>query len=175
MNKRLNISSKKDQIILLLSILLVVSLVFSLTIINKHNKVDKQITSLESILDDYIAGRNIDQKKIDNLSDENNKLREQIKSISYGDFTIDRYLERYNTSKEELLLNLEDNSELISFEGVLGGKMQYFASESSVISSRWVLGYFEDGHIFGYSLLEYKIDDKGEVKWKIIDSYLLDD
>lgn len=175
MNMRRIISSKQNLIILLLSILLAVSLVFSFTIISKNNKVDKQIASLESLLDDYKASRSIDQKKIGDLSDENNKLRERIKSISNNDFTIDRYLERYNKNKEELLSDLENYSELISFEGVLGGKMQYFASESSVISSRWALGYFEDGHICGYSLLEYKIQEKGEVQWKIIDSYLLDE
>jgi len=66
----------------------------------------------------------------------------------------------------DLLADLEKHPELIPFKGVLGGTMFFSASESAVLSPNWVLGYFEDGHIGGHCLLEYRVQPGGHVFWK---------
>jgi hypothetical protein len=41
-----------------------------------------------------------------------------------------------------------------------------------VISDKWVIAYFDDGHIEGNMLLSYSVKN-GNISWKVIDSYLL--
>ena len=73
---------------------------------------------------------------------------------------------------EDIVLDLQTHSELIPFEGVLGGTMGFYSDKHiHLLTDKWVLAYFEDGHIFGFMLLEYDIKD-GEIIWKVIDSYL---
>ena len=49
-----------------------------------------------------------------------------------------------------------------------------FYSEDNIwiLTKKWALALFEDGHIGGYILLEYTVSDNGEISWKVIDSYL---
>jgi hypothetical protein len=74
--------------------------------------------------------------------------------------------------KEDLM----KHPELIPYKGSLGGRMSFFSNKDIfVLSDRWVLAYFEDGHTYGYMLLSYEItnnDDNLKIKWKVIDSYL---
>jgi hypothetical protein len=61
---------------------------------------------------------------------------------------------------------------MIPFKGVLGGKMAFLKEKIFIISDRWVLAYFEDGHINGNMLLSYSVKN-GNISWKVIDSYLI--
>ncbi|MDX9872858.1 MAG: hypothetical protein RBT41_10640 [Clostridia bacterium] len=79
-----------------------------------------------------------------------------------------------NGGLQEIVDDLIKHSELIPYQGVLGGKMDFYSKEDIfVISDRWVLAYFEDGHIGGNILLEYRIKNKN-ISWKVIDSYLFE-
>lgn len=72
----------------------------------------------------------------------------------------------------DLITDLRKHRELIPYEGILGGTMDFYTDESiHVLSSKNVLAYFEDGHICGYMLLEYHVSN-GEISWKVIDSRL---
>lgn len=73
-----------------------------------------------------------------------------------------------NTLKSDLM----QQTELIPHEGVLGGSMQFYKEYIYVLSSRWVMAYFDDGHIAGYMLLEYEVSPGGDIRWQVIDSYL---
>ncbi|MBE0450691.1 MAG: hypothetical protein IBX70_07580 [Clostridia bacterium] len=73
---------------------------------------------------------------------------------------------------EELLDTLSNENDLIPYDGVLGGTMKWWPTESRIINNEWVLGYFEDGHILGHALLEYQIDDQQNVTWKLIKAIL---
>jgi hypothetical protein len=68
--------------------------------------------------------------------------------------------------------DLVAHPELIPYDGVLGGTMGFYSRDSvRVLSDRWVLASFEDGHRMGRMLLRYDVTDNGIV-WKVIDSYL---
>ncbi|MFC1683206.1 hypothetical protein ACFL0G_03255 [Candidatus Zixiibacteriota bacterium] len=72
-----------------------------------------------------------------------------------------------------LIADLQNHPELISREGVLGGTMAFgFPEKIHVLTERYVLAYFEDGHIAGWMLLEYGVARGGKITWRVIDSYL---
>lgn len=74
----------------------------------------------------------------------------------------------------EIVADLREHPELIPYKGVLGGTMGfYYESEIHILSSKWVLASFDDGHIAGIMLLKYEVSDDGKISWKVIDSYLL--
>jgi len=78
----------------------------------------------------------------------------------------------FNGSVQVIINDLMKNNELISYDGVLGGKMGFHSEENIyVLSDKWVYAYFDDGHINGYMLLSYSVNN-GNIAWKVIDSYL---
>ena len=72
---------------------------------------------------------------------------------------------------QDIIDDLTNHSELIPFEGVLGGKMGFYKEDIHVISDKWVLAKFEDGHIGGNMLLSYSIKNNN-ISWEVLDSYL---
>ncbi len=76
--------------------------------------------------------------------------------------------------KAELLRDdLMAHPELIPAKGRVGGTMRFHDREAiRVLSERWVYARFDDGHVQGHMLLEYKVDDAGQVGWSVLESYL---
>ena len=76
-------------------------------------------------------------------------------------------------SQEDIVSDLMGHKELIPYKGVMGGAMGFYSqNDIHVLTSRWVLASFEDGHIGGQMLLEYVISPSGEIQWKVISAYL---
>jgi hypothetical protein len=48
----------------------------------------------------------------------------------------------------------------------------YDDSKIWVLTKKWVLAYFEDGHIAGYLLLKYEVTESGKINWKTLASYI---
>ena len=93
------------------------------------------------------------------------------KEFPMNDPEIRAELERkgLNGGPDGLIADLLKHNELIPFDGVLGGKMTFWKDKVFVISDRWIIAYFEDGHISGNMLLRYDVEN-GVVSWKVIDS-----
>lgn len=72
---------------------------------------------------------------------------------------------------KQFLETLSTQNDLIPIKGVLGGTMKWWPSYSVVLNEKYVFGYFEDGHILGYALLEYAFDQNNTLTWKIIDVF----
>lgn len=70
---------------------------------------------------------------------------------------------------QEVLKDLLEQSQLIPYEGVLGGTM--FMAEGWLLTDRFALAVFEDGHVMGHMVLEYDIDG-GSIHWKVLSAYL---
>jgi hypothetical protein len=74
---------------------------------------------------------------------------------------------------KDLAADLQKHPELIPYEGVLGGTMAFaFPEKIHVLTDKYVLAYFEDGHIAGWMLLEYGVSRGGRITWRVIDSYM---
>lgn len=66
----------------------------------------------------------------------------------------------------DLKADLARHPELIPVEPVLGGKMGFYAPERIwILNDRWAYADFEDGHVGGSMLLEYRVES-GRVRWR---------
>lgn len=74
---------------------------------------------------------------------------------------------------QDLQADLAGSPDLIPQEGVLGGTMHFYPDQIYVLTDRWVLAYFDDGHIAGYAWLRYTVQQGGEITWKVLNSYLM--
>jgi len=74
---------------------------------------------------------------------------------------------------DDIVSDLKQHGEIIPFKATMGGTMNFYdRSKIWILTNRWVLAYFEDGHNGGYLLLEYQIAPGGKIIWKILASYL---
>jgi hypothetical protein len=70
----------------------------------------------------------------------------------------------------DIAADLAARKDLVPFEGVLGGTMEF--RDIEILTSRWVLGYVEDGHLTGHVLLEYEVSGDGKISWKLLRAYM---
>lgn len=68
--------------------------------------------------------------------------------------------------------DLAKRTELIPYEGILGGTMMFGESSILVLSHEWVFAPISDGHIIGHLLLKYKIEDGKITKWEVVEAHL---
>lgn len=68
----------------------------------------------------------------------------------------------------DLKKDLEEHRELIPYPGVLGGTMGFYREDDiRILGRRWVFARFDDGHIGGSMLLEYRVVH-GTIHWKAL-------
>ncbi len=68
---------------------------------------------------------------------------------------------------------LRERSDLIPFEGELGGTMGFYGGHSiHILTPSWILAEFDDGHRAGAMLLEYSISN-GTVEFTVLDAALM--
>ncbi|GAB6060447.1 hypothetical protein [Desulfonatronum parangueonense] len=72
----------------------------------------------------------------------------------------------------ELVQDLASRPELIPAEAFFGGTMYINTSETYVLTDRWVLAGFEDGHVRGNLWLEYNVDEAGRITWRVLGWYM---
>ncbi len=72
----------------------------------------------------------------------------------------------------QLKSDLMNHPELIPHSGTHGGSMRFYRQHIYILTSRWAMAYFDDGHIAGYMLLSYEINTDGTIDWSVMDSYL---
>jgi len=98
---------------------------------------------------------------------------EKLKLANYDKSTIlELQREGFTGQLKDIVADLKMHTELIPYKGILGGTMGFYGdNDIHVLTNRWVFAYFQDGHISGYMLLRYNINN-GSISWKVIDSYL---
>jgi hypothetical protein len=74
---------------------------------------------------------------------------------------------------DDLIADLLEHAELIPYKGVMGGTMGFYSKKDiHILTPRWVLATFEDGHIKGHMLLEYTVAPGGQIYWKVVSASL---
>lgn len=86
---------------------------------------------------------------------------------------LERLLKEQGITKDQLKADLQKRTDLIKHKPVLGGTMYFPESEIRILSDRWVMAGFEDGHILGYILLSYEVKS-GKINWTVMNSYVLE-
>jgi len=59
--------------------------------------------------------------------------------------------------KHEIIRSFRNNTSLIPVDAVLGGTMHFGHVE--LLSDRWLIAEFDDGHIYGRALFKYELQD----------------
>lgn len=70
--------------------------------------------------------------------------------------------------KEEIESCLRGKPELIPLSAILGGTMDFGKIE--ILSDKWILADYNDGHIEGKSIFEYTLEENGTFSFKLLDS-----
>ncbi|MCO5386498.1 MAG: hypothetical protein NHB14_12825 [Desulfosporosinus sp.] len=103
-------------------------------------------------------------------------LRRELEKLELGNYDKTTMLKLqakgYTGQLKDIVADLKMQSELIPYKGIMGGTMGFYHDKDiHVLTDRWALAYFDDGHISGYMLLSYDINN-GTISWKVIDSHL---
>ncbi len=111
--------------------------------------------------------------KIAEINLANNALESTLKvSFTLPDYVLEGLSKHGFKTPLALLENLATHDELLPVDGVLGGTMKWWPENSVVLNQKYVFGYFEDGHILGYALLNYSFDEDDTLKWKLVNTYM---
>lgn len=177
----------KNKIIIIALVMLVI-LAASFVIrnyYNDYNQLSVENGDLKETIEAYnktIANLETEKAELEVknkiLADEMKNSKEKIEALeqtnaaSYkiNDFYV-QDIEEQGYTTDEILNDLNNQNDLIPFDGVLGGTMSWWSGNSYVLTNKYVLGYFEDGHIMGYGLLEYQLKED-TIEWKLIDAHL---
>ncbi len=135
---------------------------------------------LKNLTDKYNKSIKISGKEKSELILQNKKLKELIAGkkrmsenvIFLNSLDIEKIKKKGLLNPvQDIISNLVKHRELIPYKGVLGGTMGFYSRKNIwLLTNKWALAYFEDGHIGGYLLLEYNISNNGDIKWKRISS-----
>lgn len=67
-----------------------------------------------------------------------------------------------------ILETLKENAAVIPLQGVLGGTM--FFTNIEILSTKWVIASYEDGHIMGRAIFSYELNPNTlEVEFKVLE------
>lgn len=68
---------------------------------------------------------------------------------------------------EQFIKNqLRNQPEKIPLSPVLGGNMEF--RKIDIISEKWLLAIYDDGHVQGKALMEYQLQPNGSVKYTLV-------
>lgn len=153
---------------------LILAVIFLILFVNINRELEQTRNQLNKTIEKY-------SKEKDELISENNKLKSTEPDIeNKSEKSIYLYKQDIEGMKKKgldnpvrnIISSLMEHNELLPYEGVLGGTMRFYENKVKILTDKWVLAYFEDGHIGGYLLLEYNISDDGRITWKRISSML---
>lgn len=168
--------SKRERIIWisLMSVIIMISVLIIAKYQTTLTLVYQRVTDLEGEKIIWMQrGTNL-TSQVSDLKAQIDEYNELIKNSPNNNPDIINSLKQRGFSGEvqEIISDLIKHNELIPYDGVLGGKMGFYSKEKIfVLSDKWVYAYFDDGHINGYMLLSYNVNN-GNISWKVINSYL---
>ncbi len=156
--------------------LLIIMLFLVYTVWDSH----RQIADLEDREARLVEERNTLREKIEEMVQDMEDVEPGIPDIErparslLSPFEINRLRRQgLDDPVNDITEDLLKRNDLIPHEGILGGTMAFYTPGNiHILSPKWVFAYFEDGHIRGEILLEYTVDEQGNISWKVIDSHI---
>jgi len=135
--------------------ILVFSLIIMLGSCGKSSEEKQCIVKIDSLKTEILEY----QRAMDTLSDLLMKKNYLTKDFS-------SYFDSIPKPEEFLLEKLRKKSELIPKKAVLGGTMHF--TSVSFINDYLILAEYEDGHIMGRSVYQYKMDKNGNLIFELL-------
>lgn len=121
-------------------------------LILKNDSLEKEIVFLKSLNDSLINTSQVTENYWFNK-----------------DFNGSHFTRQGITNPEEFVeKSLKKRTDLIPYEAVLGGTMSY--GKIQLLGNKWVIADYNDGHIQGRSIYEYRLNDKKELTFKVLAS-----
>lgn len=140
--------------------------------IEKQDALNQKVQNLQERLEAVSQSQDALLKDKDELLASLNETQKKLATApQLQGYMMDR-LKAMGVDEPQIILeDLLNQSDLIPYEGVLGGSM--FVSEAWVLTDQYAMATFEDGHVMGTMLLEYQVDS-GAISWKVVASNLDD-
>ena len=114
-----------------------------------------------------------DEKKVDSLETEivrlkmeNDSLAEMLQNKSFKTKEYPKYFDSIEQPEVFILEKLREKQHLIPKKPVLGGTMHF--TSISFINDHLILAEYEDGHIMGRAIYQYKMDKNGNLIFKLL-------
>ncbi len=125
-------------------------------------------------------------REVNSLRAEKNRLADQVSALTaklhsesvtplvLNSDSVLRYLREQGLDDpvNQVLTDLKKRPDLIPFDAELGGTMAFRDTAKWILTEKWVLAYFEDGHVGGRALLEYSVAN-GKLVWRRVAAYLI--
>ncbi|WP_299116705.1 hydrolase [uncultured Winogradskyella sp.] len=144
-----------------------------------------QYVNSKSIIDEYEKDIKTFKSKISNFEDEQTLLNDKIFDLS--NFSINgneeaiTYFEDLGINTDELILKLKDGLlEMNAHKGLDHPIIPYASMTESriiidqirILNHKWILTSFTDGKHSGELFINYRVNDKGELAYKLTDYFL---
>ena len=158
--------------LILASVALVVSLISNFK--NKHEIERLEVNNKELVEKLEQADKDSTERKTDLKDTANLGENKPASTIELHSWDIEQMKRKgLNDPVKDIISDLRQHRELIPYKGSMGGTMNFYSdSQIWILTKKWVLAYFEDGHNGGYLLLEYEVTKDGKIKWKTVASYI---
>ena len=156
---------------ILASVALVVLLIINVKNKHKIERLEKNNSELVKRLEQTNKESTEEKREHKNTTDfSKNKPANTIELFSWDIEQMKR--KGLKDPLKDIISDLRRHRELIPYTGSMGGTMNFYSeSQIWILTKKWVLAYFEDGHNGGYLLLEYEVTKDGKIKWKTVASY----
>ena len=116
---------------------------------------------------------NTQQTKIDSLESEiaslqraNDTLSDHLLTKSFIAKDYPEYFDTIPEPEKYVLNDLQENSDLIPKDAVMGGTMRFTAV--TFINGELLVAEFEDGHIMGKAVYTYRMTKNGDLKYSYV-------
>ena len=183
--------------VIVFSLMGIVIILLIVLVIGKQQQLDEsklQQAELESELSQFQEKQQNEnqQEEVATLEEENDDLKQELEYLQQINTSLEKEKEDLKEAIEDLIViddasiyqlkkkGIEDinvikeslmaNNTVIPFDGVLGGTMQF--TQVYVLNDIWAYGQFDDGHILGYGLFKYTIDDGQNISWEVVEAML---
>lgn len=130
-------------------------------------KIEEEHNRLIVEVDELVENRDkLESEKsyLENIVEENERLIDKSIITDYGSINIleDIGIDNLGVIEEDLM----NKPQLIGIEGVLGGIMRF--ERIYVLNEKYAYAYFCDGHIVGYGIYRYHIEENLEINWATV-------
>lgn len=112
------------------------------------------------------------EQQLDSFSGVNHQLNEEISVAKNNQwFGIEQkaeILKNLNIENPEKHIEdkLREQTEILPLKAVLGGTMTI--DHIVILNEDWIIANYSDGHVYGESIIQYKIDKNGKLKFKVL-------
>jgi len=172
----LKMNNQKTNLVILVIIIIAVSLwnIYLINELNNQTEIGQQTEESLNKLEERITQLNQDLSKqkgdkeqlLKQINDQIDLLKSQS---TLNNMMIEKLNEKGVDQPKSIVADLLLQSELIPFEGVLGGTM--YMSRAWLLTDRYALAEFEDGHVLGNMILIYDVEN-GDIRWTVLDAQL---